>query len=267
MQRPVLYQLTEHSPFMMGFVLITPENNAVIIDGGRPSDVDCIIEHVAGRKVVAWFLTHPHMDHISAFIDVVNNRLAEIDFKRVYYNFPPLDFVEQYAADSAYTLRDFLACAGAVEDKLSVVHEGDVLEIDGMRFEILHEFDPAFKNFDAVNDASIVIRLETADTVVLFLGDLGPEAGAKVLANKRDKLKCDIVQMAHHGHMCVTEAFYQAVHPRACMWCAPDWLYEESAEKEYCPGMYGTMRTRLWMEKLGVTKHYVTKDGTQRIEL
>lgn len=42
--------------------------------------------------------------------------------------------------------------------------------------------------------------------------------------------------------------------------------------KEYVAGrkrmkMYGTKMTRKWMDMLGVKKHYVTKDGTQTIEL
>ena len=31
--------------------------------------------------------------------------------------------------------------------------------------------------------------------------------------------------------------------------------------------MYGTAVTRKWMEILGVKKHYVTKDGTNVIEI
>ena len=33
-EHTVLYQLTETSPFMMSFVVITKQNNAIIIDGG-----------------------------------------------------------------------------------------------------------------------------------------------------------------------------------------------------------------------------------------
>ena len=61
------------------------------------------------------------------------------------------------------------------------------------------------------------------------------------------------------------------------MVCA-DWLYNEPEVPEYFADyerakksgrtrMYGTAVTRKWMEQLGVTEHYVTKDGTQRIVL
>ena len=35
----VLYQLTETSKFMMAFVLVTREDNVIIVDGGRPEDM------------------------------------------------------------------------------------------------------------------------------------------------------------------------------------------------------------------------------------
>ena len=33
-EKTLLYQITETSRFMMGFVLVTKENNAIVIDGG-----------------------------------------------------------------------------------------------------------------------------------------------------------------------------------------------------------------------------------------
>ena len=66
---PKLYILTEHSPFMMSYVFITDAGNAVIIDGGRESDMPHLREIVGERKISAWILTHPHVDHIAGFVD------------------------------------------------------------------------------------------------------------------------------------------------------------------------------------------------------
>ena len=38
-EQTVLYQLTETSKYMMGFVLVTRQNNVIVIDGGRPEDM------------------------------------------------------------------------------------------------------------------------------------------------------------------------------------------------------------------------------------
>ena len=34
-EETLLYQLTETSKFMMSFVLVTKENNVIVVDGGR----------------------------------------------------------------------------------------------------------------------------------------------------------------------------------------------------------------------------------------
>jgi hypothetical protein len=128
-----------------------------------------------------------------------------------------------------------------------------------------------------MNDASLVFKV-TAEKTVLFLGDLGPQGGNVLMAESRELLKSDIVQMAHHGHMNCSMELYAEIAPSVCMWCSPDWLYAEpeipnylaDTEKLCAMGrarMYGTAVTRKWMEILGVKKHYVTKDGTHRIRL
>ena len=49
-----LYMLTEHSDFMMSFVFITDKNRAIIIDGGRPSDMEHLFEIVEKRRNLHW---------------------------------------------------------------------------------------------------------------------------------------------------------------------------------------------------------------------
>ena len=116
-----------------------------------------------------------------------------------------------------------------------------------------------------MNDSSLVFKVSSPAKTVLFLGDLGPYAGADLLAKHGKYLESDVVQMAHHGHGCVRKDVYEAINPRACIWCCQAWLYREPAERDYGGEQYGTMRTRRWMEELGVTEHYVTKDGDQVI--
>ena len=66
--KTLLYQLTETSPFMMSFVVVTKENKVIIVDGGRAEDMPLLKEYVGGRHISAWILTHAHVDHISGFV-------------------------------------------------------------------------------------------------------------------------------------------------------------------------------------------------------
>ena len=163
-------------------------------------------------------------------------------------------------------------------DKKYIAKKGDVLEIDECRIEFLYnQRDGLYSN--PMNDASLVFKLITPSKSVLFLGDLGPEGGDILLEECYDRLPSDMVQMAHHGHMNVGMEVYAAVGAKTCLWCAPDWLYAEEELPDYLKNpqylapdpsrlrMYGTAITRQWMDQLGATAHYVTKDGTQSIVL
>ena len=106
----------------------------------------------------------------------------------------------------------------------------------------------------------------------MFMGDAGEIAGKRLVARYGDALKSDICQPAHHGQDGATEEVYQAIAPTACLWCTPDWLWENNNYLSNDPatvgkGPFTTLETRAWMEKLGVTEHYIAKDGEQVISL
>ena len=282
-----LYMLTETSKFMMSFVIVTDKNNCIVVDGGRPLDMPLLKEYVGGRHISAWILTHAHDDHISGFTDeMAKNCGADFDIGTVYYNFPDYDaLIDNHdVPDYNYfktELEEMLPAFNAVKEKFAdkehIVAQGDCVDVDEVHIEFLYAFhDGLYANL--MNDSSLVFKMTTPNTSVLFLGDLGPDGGDVLFRESRDKLAADIVQMAHHGHMNVSMEVYAAILPKACLWCAPDWLYAEPEVPPYLADgeklrrmgrirMYGTALTRRWMDLLGVEKHYVTADGTQVIPL
>ena len=91
--RAFLHILTEYSQYSMGFVLITPKNRAVIIDGGRPMELPNVAAHVGDRPVAAWFLTHPHSDHITCINHAIKHDHPLIAAtERFIYRFPAPEF-------------------------------------------------------------------------------------------------------------------------------------------------------------------------------
>ena len=263
-----MIMLTETSEFMMGYVIITEKDQAVIVDGGREEDVPLLREAVGGRPIAAWFLTHPHLDHINGFLDVVREERPGFDIRRVYYHFPDVDFVEENATpDQIATSREFQELLPRLGERATVVRMGDRLTVDELTFEVLYHWERACGLCrNAVNDSSIVFRMTTPNTSVMFLGDLGPEGGDILFRLQKDNLSAHYCQMAHHGHMCVGPEVYMAIDPKVCLWNAPDWLWEEEAVP-IGHRMYGEKLTRFWMERLGVRRHIVTKDGTAVIPL
>ena len=283
----VLYQLTETSKFMMSFVLVTDKDNCIIVDGGRPEDMPLLKQYVDGRHISAWILTHAHMDHISGFMDeFARDGGADFDVDTIYYNFPPYDelITKTDVEDLNYFRRElndslpgFNAALPKFSDKTHIVNQGETLDVDEVHIDFLYSYHEGL-TANLMNDSSLVFKVTTPNKTVLFLGDLGPDGGDILFRESRHLLKADICQMAHHGHGCVGMEVYAEIMPEACMWCCADWLYDEPEVPHYLADterlrrmklirLYGTALTRKWMDILGVKKHYVTKDGTQRIEL
>ncbi len=264
-QRTTLHMMTETSPFMMGFVVITKENNAIVIDGGRAEDVPNLLSLVGNRPIKAWFLTHAHDDHIDAFCHVMETMPDKVKIERVYAAFPPYALVSKYENYEAKTRLRFCHIENAHPELITVPRLYDRITIDEVTVEILMTYTP-FLTSNLLNDSSTVFRLSGEKRSVLFLGDIGPEGGDELMRLQSGRLHADFVQMAHHGHMCCGPEVYMEIMPTACLWCAPEWLYRE--ENPYIrPRMYGTMTTRRWMEKIGVCEHYVSKDGNQAFEI
>ena len=285
-ENTVLYQLTETSEFMMSFVLITKEDNAIVIDGGRPEDMPLLKEYVGGRHIAAWILTHAHSDHVSGLIDELGkNGGADFDVEKIYYHFPPYSLIDNHnVPDYDYfkweleeTLPAFLRVLPLIEDKCVTVKQGDRITVDEVLIDFLFTFhDGLYSNL--MNDSSLVFKVTAPNKTVLFMGDLGPDGGDVLFRESRHLLKADILQMPHHGHMNCSMEVFAEIMPEACLWCAPKWLWEEEEVPHYLSDaeklrrmgrirMYGTAVTRKWMDLLGVKTHYVTGFGTQKIIL
>ena len=103
---------------------------------------------------------------------------------------------------------------------------------------------------------------------ILILGDLGVEGGDDTISKcPLELLQADYTQMAHHGQDGVTKEFYDYIKPKRCIWTAPDWLWDNDQGKGFDTAGFQTVRTREWMEALGVTEHLIEKDGIQKIEI
>lgn len=282
----VLYQLTETSAYMMAFVIVTREDNVIVIDGGRPADMPLLKQYIGGRHISAWILTHAHEDHISGFVDEFGkNGGADFDIGAIYYNFPPISWLDNhnvpdytyFKAEVEEMIPAFLTVEPQFRDRAHIVQQGDSLQVDEIRIDFLYSWHEGLYA-NPMNDSSLVFKLTAPNKTVLFLGDLGPDGGDVLFRESRHLLKSDIVQMAHHGHMNCSMEVYAEIMPEVCLWCCPDWLYNEPEEPPYLADgkalfrkgrirTYGTALTRKWMDMLGVKQHYVTKDGTHEIVL
>ena len=130
-----------------------------------------------------------------------------------------------------------------LSDKLSFRVLNDPLQISGSY---------------AVNNSSIMYDIEMDGKHIIVLGDMGPDGGDRLLPEiLAMKLEADYVVMAHHGQNGVRENFYLALNPKACIWSSPDWLFDASPKNP----RLRTSETKSWVNAMGITKNYCTKDG------
>ena len=146
------------------------------------------------------------------------------------------------------------------------VSVGEVFSFEDVSVRVLRVFNPEITD-GFVNNSSVVYRIESPTASILLLGDLDSSAENELMENcPLPLLQADYTQMSHHGQWGVSKSFYEYIHPKRCIWPAPDWLWDNDTGDGFDTGPFQTVRPREWMEELGVTEHFVEKDGIQAIE-
>ncbi len=259
---------------MNSFVITTEDRRLILIDGGQRTNAEYLLSYLreltgeAVPHIDAWFLTHAHDDHVDAFLEIIQNHRESAEIDRVFMNIPSVQFFlrgPQPDKSAAGTASELYAALPLFADKLCICSAGDVYEIGGASFDILYSTDPSIAP-NVCNNSSLVFKMTLGGKTALFLADCGAEAGDRILEKHKgtDVLRCDICQMAHHGQRGVTKEFYEAVRPEICLWCTPDWLWNNDMGKGYNTHCFKTVEVRAWMDEIGtVKKHYVTMNGTQ----
>ena len=250
------------------YVIRTADNEIIVMDGGRKGDAGYLSKFIRDRDnhVHAWFISHPHLDHVDALTAILNNSEG-ITIDAIYASLPDDNWLKKHQNANAFkTQMDLKAALKTSGHEVLDLSLGQKIRFQGATFEILAVRNPEL-TVNAVNNQSVVWRVDGGGKSVLFLGDLGVEGGEKLLSSSyRSRLKADYVQMAHHGQTGVSEDFYNTVNPKFCLWPTPGWLWENDSGKGRNSGPWKTLEVRAWMKKLNIEKHYTAADGLHRID-
>ena len=174
-----VWQLPNQAPAqMMSYVLRTRSGNLIIIDGGRDSDAGYLKQFIRerGGEVKAWFITHPHDDHIGALTSILLNPEG-IAPGTLYASLPDTEWMERAGdTDRSYTaLKDALQQTNRPVKALTL---GETIEVDGICIRVLGIHNPEILQ-NPINNSSVVLRVHDEWKSVLFLADLGMEGGEK----------------------------------------------------------------------------------------
>ena len=143
-EKTVLYQLTETSEFMMSFVLVTKNDNVIVVDGGRPEDMPLLKEYIGGRHIAAWILTHAHIDHIFGnkfFQDTYDCKILSTEKEKPFISEPSLESTFYYAGiDTDKSRNPFFLAEPSAADTLTYENlpEGfEIINLPGHSFDMI----------------------------------------------------------------------------------------------------------------------------------
>lgn len=229
----VKWTLTQHqdvSGSQANFYTITSNSGElIVIDGGTENNADYVRQVIAenGEHVDAWILTHPHFDHIGAFVKIFTEDGVEVD--AIYDNGLDYDFYKAVAQewDVIATYEAYLDLTEGWQEVTSL-KAGDALKFDNLTLTFYNSYFEGIEQFagDVPNNSSLVFKAATPEMSMLFVGDCYAQGLADKWMKEGLDIKADCVQMGHHGNNTLPIWFYEHVGADIVFFDAPGWLME-----------------------------------------
>lgn len=174
----------------LSVLIQTPDGKNVLIDAGSFDtfkSTAVFLEDLNVTKIDAFIITHPHPDHVSFAVDVME--MCEV--KSIYMP-GNTDNLEPKLWSSVLNATVAEGCPVYNDTTIS---PGDYLEIsDEVTFRVMW----IDSNATTINDSCIVIRMDYRETSFLFTADIEWAAEAAMMDLGFD-LDVDVLQVAHHG--------------------------------------------------------------------
>lgn len=177
----------------------------MLIDGGPDQ---AVLEQLrsamepSDRFIDVIVLSHPDADHLTGLMDVVRDYVVA----RV--------FMPDVEKDTAlYRAWEELLEEQGIET--TRVREPQRVQLpDGIQLFIVHPSPLTYNEGEAVNDASLVMRLEHGERSFLFTGDIEKTIEERLVEFWPDAIDADVLKVPHHGSKSSsTPAFIRAVSP------------------------------------------------------
>ena len=255
----------------MSYVFQLENGHFALIDGGfcTPGEAECLYRFLrslsGGRPVIEdWFFSHAHQDHIGVFLDFMEAHRKDVELRHLTFSFQPLNLPPtgegwRIVRQDLATVKHFYEVLDRYCPDVPVrtPHAGDVWQVGELRVEALFTHE----NLDepsSFNDHSTVIAVEAAGQRILFLGDVWRVGSRYMLSHCPEKLRCDLVQVSHHGYDGATEAVYRATGAKVALWPTPEYSMEPNRDRP---------ANHYLLCESSVEEHIVSGRGTRALTL
>ena len=190
-----------------GIVIQTPGGKTIVVDTGPPPGCNRFIRYLGDLEVHHIDLlinTHPHADHLGCSAAVMREVSVGNVFESGFENPTPEyeTMLKQMQADKI---------------PLKIARRGRNVNIEtDVALEVLAPDEPLIQGSRSDPNAnSVVFRLVYKKVSFLFVGDAEEETEERLMRGDREKLRADVLKVAHHGSAYASSSeFLSAVHPR-----------------------------------------------------
>lgn len=185
----------------------TPAHQDILIDGGpAPQAVSLGL----GEKMPFWdrtldllILTHPHADHLTGLVEV----LQRYDAKQV---------LSADLADNSPIYKEWLKIIKEKNIKYTVTQAGQQIDLGGgVMISVLNPMEPLLTGTESdIDNNGIVLRLSMGKVSFLLTADIWRDAEWELIAQRAD-LSSTVLKVAHHGsETSTTSEFLSVVNPQ-----------------------------------------------------
>lgn len=192
-----------------------PDGQNALIDGGPDeAGVSAFLQSRGVSRINHVVLTHPHADHIKGLFYVFDN--LQVD-----------NFYDTKMDNAGATSDEIVRGKAAKEPGCSTYYPRAGQRLNwgsGVEVKVFNSCPDEVRSSGGprsgaeINNCSIVLKVATWDTSVLFPGDAQSEVESQMVAAYGDELKADVLKVAHHGSAySSTDEFLARVRPRAAV--------------------------------------------------
>lgn len=161
--------------------------------------------------VAGWFITHAHSDHISKLCDFLRYNTEDVIIEAFYSNLISNKYSEKtWAAEEKELSEKLFAILNSSDIPKIKLRTGQRFWVRNLMFDVLFTHEDIYpQKLMDYNDSSSVLMMSVDGTRVLIPGDASLLSSLSMEEHFPNDLKCDIVQVAHHGHFGLRKEFYE----------------------------------------------------------